>query len=57
MSEIALRHGSTLFLGNFTASATIANKEGVYKWNVGIGFEGDEEGDLKIVDNTESSWG
>ncbi len=53
MSEIALRHGITLFLGNFTAIATIANKECVYKWNVGIRFEGDEQGDLKIVDKIE----
>ncbi len=55
MSEIALRHGITLFLGNFTAIATIANEERVYKRNMGVWFEGDEEGDLKIVDKIEIS--
>ncbi len=36
MSEIALRHGIMLFLGDCTAITTIANKQSVYKWNVGI---------------------
>ncbi len=47
MSEIALRHGMALFLGNFAGTATIANKQCVYKWNVGVGFEGNKERDLK----------
>ncbi len=46
MSEISPRHGVTLFLGNFAGTAIIANEECVYKWDVGVGFEGDEEGNL-----------
>ncbi len=51
MSEIALRHGMTLFLGNFAGTATVANKESVYKWNVGVRFEGNKERDLKAKRN------
>ncbi len=48
MSEIALPHGITLLLSNCTAIASIANKQSVYKWNVGIWFEVDEERNLKV---------
>ncbi len=48
MSEIALPHGIMLFLGNCAAITTIANKQGVYKWNVRIRFEVDEERNLKV---------
>ncbi len=34
MSEIALLHGITLFLGNLAVFATVTNKECVYKWNL-----------------------
>ncbi len=47
MSEIALRHGITLLLGNFAGTATVANKQCEYKWNVGVRFEGNKERDLK----------
>ncbi len=47
MSKIALRHGMALFMGNFAGTATIANKQCVYKWNVGVRFEGNKERDLK----------
>ncbi len=46
MSEISPCHGVTLFLGNCTAITTIAHKQSVYKWNVGVGLEGDEERNL-----------
>ncbi len=49
MSEISPRHGVTLFLGNFAGTAIIANEECVYKWNVGVGFEGDEERNLEVI--------
>ncbi len=49
MSEIALHYGITLFLGNVTVITTIADKQSVYKWDVGVGFEGDEERNLKMV--------
>ncbi len=57
MSEIAVCHEITVFLSNFTAITIIANEQSVYKWNVGVWFEGDEERDLKIVDKIEGSWG
>ncbi len=47
MNEIAPRHGITFFLGDLAGVATIANKQCVYKWNMGIRFEGKEERDLK----------
>ncbi len=49
MSEIALSHGIMLFLGNFAGTAIIANKQCVNKWNVGVGFEGDEERNLQMI--------
>ncbi len=49
MNEITLCHGITLFLGNFTAITTISNIQCVYKWNVRVRFQGDEEGDLKVM--------
>ncbi len=48
MSEIALPHGIMLFLGNCTASTSIENEQSVYKWNVGIRFEGDDDRNLKV---------
>ncbi len=51
MSEIAMHYGITFFLGNCTAITTIAHKQSIYKWNVGVGFEGDEERNLKIKKN------
>ncbi len=50
MNEIAPCHGITLFLGNFTALTSVANIQCVYEWNVGVRFEGDKEGDLKMMD-------
>ncbi len=55
MNKIALRHCITLFLGNFTALTSIAYIQCVYKWNVGVRFEGDEEGDLKMMDKIKGS--
>ncbi len=52
MNEAALRHGITLFLGNFARTANIANKQCVYKWNVGVRFEGDKERNLKVIKET-----
>ncbi len=44
-------------LGNVTVITTIANEEGVYKWNVGVRFEGDEERNLKMVKKIfQKSW-
>ncbi len=50
MNKMALRHGITLFSGNVAALTTIANIQCVYKWNMGVRFESDEEGDLKMMD-------
>ncbi len=47
MNEISPLHGITFFLGDLAGVTTIANKLCVYKWNVGIRFEGKEERDLK----------
>ncbi len=49
MSEISLCHGIALFLGNLTVITTIADKQSVYKWDVRVRFEGDEERNLKNV--------
>ncbi len=49
MGEISPRHGVTLFLGNFAGTAIIANEKSVYKWNVGVGFEGDKERNLEMI--------
>ncbi len=55
MNEVAPCHGITLFSGNVAALTTIANIQCVYKWNVGVRFEGDEEGDLKMMDKIKGS--
>ncbi len=52
MNEVAPRHGITLFLGNLAGTANIANKQCVYKWNVGVRFEGNEERNLKVINKT-----
>ncbi len=49
MNEIAPLHGVTFFLGDLTGVTTIANKQCVYQWYVGLRFEGKEERDLKIM--------
>ncbi len=56
MNKMALRHGITLFSGNVAALTTIANIQYVYKWNMGVRFESDEEGDLKMMDKIYSSY-
>ncbi len=49
LNDVAPRHRITLLLGNFAGTANIANKQCVYKWNVGVRFEGNEERNLKVI--------
>ncbi len=50
MNKIASLHVIAFLLGDFAGITTIANKQCVYKWNVGVRFEGDKERDLKVFE-------
>ncbi len=50
MDEIPSLHVITFFFGDFAGITTIANKQCVYKWNVGVRFECDKERYLKVFE-------